>query len=215
MATEGMPSPLVRVLLALFCVAGGVVPMLAAFDMGPLDRGAINGPPWLGFLAGAVFVAAGVALLLGERLRHGALAHGLMALILGSFAAIGSWVAFGPGPRACTIAFEGFLFDAAWSNEIVCRVGFGIGAIMVDGLVLVTLAAALRALIGPGAMPRATETLGIALIVIALAPILLPTLIFGLGKILLESCATWRATGRWPRNEDFIRRMKAKRATKP
>ena len=215
MATEGMPSPLVRVLLGLLGMAGGAVPMLAAFNLGPLDSGAINGPPWLGFLAGAVFVAAGIALLLGERLRHGALSHGLMALILGAFAAIGSWVAFGPGPRACTIAFEGFLFDTAWSNEIVCRVGFGIGAVMVDGLVLVTLAAALRALLGPGALPRAIETLGIALILIALAPILLPTFVFGLGKILLEGFATWRATGRWPRNENFIRRMKAKRATKP
>jgi hypothetical protein len=191
------------------------MPMLAAFDLGPLDRGAIHGPPWLGFLAGAVFIAGGIALLLGERLRHSALSHGLMAIILGSFAAIGSWIAFGPGPRACTIAFEGLLFDAAWSNDLACRVGFGIGAIMVDGMVLAVLAGALRSLIGPGALPRAIETLGVALIVIALAPILLPMILFGVGKILLESYATWRATGRWPRNEGFIRRMKARRAAKP
>jgi hypothetical protein len=215
MATEGMPSPLVRILLGLLCLAGGAVPMLAAFDLGPLDSGAINGPPWLGFLAGAVFVVAGIALFLGERLRHGVLSHGLLALILGVFAAIGSWVAFGPGPRACTIAFEGFLFDTAWANDIVCRVGFGIGAVMVDGMVLVAIAATLRALLGPGALPRAIETLGVVLILIALAPILLPTLLFGVGRILLESYATWRATGRWPRNEGFIRRMKAKRAARP
>jgi len=59
MAPEGMPSPLIRVLLGLLCLAGGAVPMLAAFDLGPLDSSAINGPPWLGFLAGAVFVAGG------------------------------------------------------------------------------------------------------------------------------------------------------------
>ena len=143
------------------------------------------------------------------------LSHGLMAIILVSFAAIGSWIAFGPGPRACTIAFEGFLFDAAWSNDLACRVGFGIGAVMVDGMVLLAIAGALRALIGPGALPRAVETLGVALILIALAPILLPTLVFILGRILLESFTTWRATGRWPRNEGFIRRMKARRAAKP
>jgi hypothetical protein len=212
MAAQGTPSPAVRCLLGLLCIAGGLIPMLAAFDLGPLDSGAIHGPRWLGFLAGAVFVAAGIALILGE--RHGALSHGLMAFILGAFACIGNWIAFGPGPRACTIAVDGLLITSQWVNEIACRAGFGIGAIIIDGFVFVTMAAALRVLIGPGVLPRATEKIGVVLILLALAPIHLPMLLFGIGKILLESFSIWRSTGRWPRNEGFVQRMKAKRAAK-
>ena len=88
MAAQPPLSPLARIALGLLCIAGGVMPVLASFDLGPLDRSAINGPPWLGFLAGAVFIAAGIAVMLGERLRHGPLSHGLFALVIGSFAAI-------------------------------------------------------------------------------------------------------------------------------
>ncbi|WP_119302566.1 hypothetical protein [Dongia deserti] len=210
-----MPSPAVRILIAFICIASGVVPMLAAFDLGPLDSSAINGPRWLGFLAGAVFVAAGIALVLGERLQRSVLASGFFALVIGSFAAIGNWIAFGPGPRECTIAMAGFLLDSYWANAIACRAGFGIGALLLDGIVLWMIAASLRTILGPGALPTFVEKVGVTLMLLVLAPILLPMLLFGIGRILLESFATWRATGRWPRNEAFIRRMKAKRATKP
>jgi hypothetical protein len=39
-------------------------------------------------------------------------------------------------------------------------------------------------------------------------------LLIMIAKIFVESFATWRATGRWPRNEAFIQRMKARRAAK-
>ena len=191
------------------------MPVLASFDLGPLDRSAINGPPWLGFLAGAVFIAGGLGVMLGGRLRHGPLSQGLFALVIGSFAVIASWIAFGPGPRACAIAIAGFLFSAGWANEIACRAGFGIGALLLDGFVLVLIARAVGAIAGPGALAAAIEKLGGALILIALAPIFLPMLLFGIAKIFVEGFATWRATGRWPRNEAFIRRMKAKRAAEP
>src|SRR5688500_13088976 len=172
MAAQPTLSPIARIALGLLCIAGGLMPVLASFDLGPLDRGAINGPPWLGFLAGAVFIAGGLAVMLGERLRHSPLSHGLFALVIGSFAAIASWVAFGPGPRECAIAIAGFLFSSGWANEVACRAGFGIGALLLDGCVLVLIARTVGAVVGPGALPAAIEEVGGALVLIALAPIL-------------------------------------------
>lgn len=60
------PSPAGRLVLGLICVAGGLLPILAAFDLGPLGADAINGPRWLGFLAGAIFAAGGVGVMLGS-----------------------------------------------------------------------------------------------------------------------------------------------------
>jgi hypothetical protein len=215
MAAQPTLSPPARIALGLLCVAGGLMPVLASFDLGPLDRSAINGPAWLGFLAGAVFIAGGLAVILGERLRHSLLSHGLFALVIGSFAAIASWIAFGPGPRECAVAIAGFLFSSSLANEVACRAGFGLGALLLDGFVLVVIARTVGAIGGPGALPAAIEKLGGALVLIALAPILIPMLLIGIAKIFVESFATWRATGRWPRNEAFIQRMKAKRAAKP
>jgi hypothetical protein len=215
MAAQPPLSPVARIAIGLLCVAGGLIPALASFDLGPLDRSAINGPPWLGFLAGAVFIAGGLGVMLGERLRPGPLSHGLFALVIGSFAAIASWIAFGPGPRECAISVAGFLFSSGWANEIACRAGFGIGALLLDGFVLILIARAAGAIAGPGALSAAIEKLGGALVLIALAPILVPMLLVAIAKIFVEGLATWRATGRWPRNEAFIQRMKAKRAAKP
>ena len=100
-------------------------------------------------------------------------------------------------------------------ERIACRAGFGIGALLLDGFVLWMIAASLRAIVGPGAFSNAIEKIGIALLLLALAPIILPMLMFSIGKILLEGFATWRATGAWPRNEAFIARMKANHAQKP
>jgi hypothetical protein len=215
MARQGTPSPVARVLLGLACIASGLMPVLASFDIGPLDRGAINGPPWLGFLAGGVFIAGGIALILGERWRNSALSYALFALVIGAFAAIANWVAFGPGPRACAIAFAGLLIESGPANEMACRAGFGIGAVLLDGFVLWMIARAMRNILGPGPVPTAIEKLGVALLLLALAPIILPMLMFLIAKTCLEGVATWRRTGCWPRNESFIARMKAKRAARP
>ena len=214
MATPATPSPALRFFLGLLCIAGGAIPVLASLDLGPLDADAIDGPRWLGFLAGAVFVAAGIALMVGKRLQDSVLGAALFALIIGSFACIGSWVAFGPGPRECSIAIAGLLLEADWASESACRAGFGIGAILLDGIVLWMIARSLRTIIGPGALAKGIEKLGVALMLLALLPIIVPMLLGMIGKVFIESFITWRATGRWPRNEGFIQRMKARRGAK-
>ncbi|HEY3145613.1 MAG TPA: hypothetical protein VGJ75_04645, partial [Dongiaceae bacterium] len=99
-------------------------------------------------------------------------------------------------------------------NEIACRAGFGLGAGMLDGFVLTMVALALRQIGGPGALPTLIEKLGIGLMLLSLAPILLPVLLILIAKSCVEAFITWRKTGQWPRNESFIRRMNARRAQK-
>lgn len=215
MATSGTLSPTGRIFFGLLCIACGLIPALAAFDVGPLDSSDIAGPPWLGLVAGGIFIAGGIALMLGERLRDSPLSYGLFALMIGSFAAIANWVAFGPGPRACAVAFAGIFFEVgSLANDIACRAGFGIGAVLLDGFVLTMVAIALRQIAGPGRLPALIEKLGIGLMLLALAPILLPVMLVLIGKSCLEAFMTWRKTGAWPRNEPFIQRMKAKAARK-
>jgi hypothetical protein len=152
--------------------------------------------------------------MLSDRLRNGSAAHGLFALILGSLAMIANWVAFGSGPRACTSTFSGVFFAVESANEITCRGAFGIGAMLLDGFVLTVIARALREIGTPDWLSGLVEKLAIGLLLLALAPIILPLLLVLIAKSCLEAFITWRMTGQWPRNEPFIQRMKARMAAR-
>lgn len=178
-------APPMRILLGLLCLVCGLLPALAAFDVGPLHGADINGPPWLGLVAGAVFMLAGIAVILGERPQDaaaGPIGAWLAAAILCGFAAIGNWIAFGPGPRACSVEIAGFFLDGALAGELSCRIGFGIGAMMVNGFLLLIAGslAARRSALQP--LGRLLDHGGLLLICLALAPILLPALLILLGK---------------------------------
>lgn len=186
-------TPPMRIFVGLLCLVAGLLPALAAFDVGPLHSADIHGPPWLGLVAGGVFILAGVAVILGER-RQGA-ATGLTGTVLGAailcgFAAIGNWIAFGPGPRVCSVEIAGFFLDGALASEVSCRIGFGIGAMMVNGFLLLIAGslAARRSALAP--LARLLDRAGLALICLALAPIALPWLLALLGKGVLQR---WRA----------------------
>ena len=209
-------TPVARIGFGLLCVACGLPPALAAFDLGPLHSADINGPPWLGLVAGGVFILAGLALILGDGKRQSA--NGPRALlfvgtIYGCFAAIANWIAFGPGPRACSVSFAGFFFDGPLAGELSCRIGFGIGAVMLNGCLLLMAGAALEKTLGAGWTARAMNFLGLALLGLALAPILLLPLLWLLARGLVAGYAEYRRTGTWPRNENFIARRKARRTS--
>lgn len=209
-------SPKARLLVALACAAAGVVPVLAAFDLGPLHQKDINGPPWLGAAAGGVFVPAALALAFGESGRFKWVSSVAAILILASFAAIATWIAVGPGTRGCTGSFSGIFFASSrGADELECRIAFGIGAAMLDGLLLWGIGAALAKLLGPGLLPQAVEKTGQGIVILTLSPLLLMLVVFGLGKALAEGLREYRKTGKWPRNEAFIARMRLKRGKPP
>jgi hypothetical protein len=195
MATPGTTpntlSPAGRIFFGLLCIACGIFPALAAFDVGPLHSSDIEGPAWLALVAGGIFIAGGIALMLGDRFRNSVVSYGLFALMIASFAAIANWIAFGPGPRQCTVAFAGLFFEAgSMANEITCRAGFSLGAGMLDGFVLYMVALALRQIGGPGPLSTLIEKLGIGLLLLSLAPILLPVLLVLIAKSCVEAFIT-------------------------
>jgi hypothetical protein len=89
-------------------------------------------PAWVAYVAGSAFVLAGLCILavvIGavwlQRLLGVAVALSLFV--------VGSWVAFGPGQRECSISLS---FLQGVGPDILCRSAFAIGAILV-GLVIV------------------------------------------------------------------------------
>jgi hypothetical protein len=55
-------------------------------------------------------------------------------LMLAGFAAIGTWIAAGPGPRVCTVGQGGRA--GVEVAGLACRVPFGVGAVLVILLAL-------------------------------------------------------------------------------
>jgi hypothetical protein len=198
-----------NILIGLFCMAMGIFPLLATFDIGPLDHNDINGPAWLGFAGGGVFMAAGLAVMVGQ---SAPLTNGLFAILAtAGLAAIGNWIAFGVGERACSGGVSlGWLWSGAQLSSLACRIPFGLGAIVVDGFLLVASVTLLqKAMGGP---PRLAKLLRASEIVMALtlAPFLLILVIIMFVQVGGGALRTRVMTGAWPRNEEFIARQNAK-----
>ena len=209
MSSSDMPSPPLRFVLGLLFFAGGIVLTLATFDVGPLHASDINGPPWLGAATGSIFIFGGAFLWAGDAAaRHPWFANALAALMLAGFAAIGNWIAFGAGPRECSGGFSGFLFTSHFAAEIECRAAFGIGALMLDGLLLWMLGMGLRGVGLEGSLPIWLEKLGKGLLLLGVAPIVLVLIVVVFFKALFEAFVVYYRTGTWPRNEAFIARKK-------
>lgn len=202
-------TPGAALLVGLVFVAAGILPMLAAFDIGPLGHEDINGPPWLGFAAGGTFLAAGVAIMAGPQ---SPLVGGLFGVLaLAGLAAIGNWIAFGAGERACTGSISlPWLGSESDFSGLGCRIPFGLGALITDAFLCYMMVAMLqKALGGP---PRLARLLKAAewLILASIAPFLLLLVVMGVCSAGAAAVKTRWTTGTWPRNEAFIARQKAK-----
>jgi len=94
-------------------------------------------PRWVIMVAGGLFVAGGVAAALttaSGRIAKAIVGALAMAIVAG-FAAIGGWIAFGPGERAFGSPFVVF---GPKVNEAAGRIAFGLGAALC-GLILVLM----------------------------------------------------------------------------
>jgi hypothetical protein len=124
---------------------GLVIVLLAVGLMAPGTAMSDQTPRWVGVCAGLAFVLAGAALIIGFAVAGGAgpdgdlppgtprgirLTQYLLGLgIVGSLAAIASWIAFGPGPR--TFTTTGPLLGWGPASETVGRAVFGLGAVLI------------------------------------------------------------------------------------
>jgi hypothetical protein len=128
-------------LVGLFAIAMGVMAMLVV--SGVLPAKGAHAPLWVGACAGSVFILAGGALVLrwfaggnasdgewpqGAPLWLRAVYYLIGLACIGALAAIGTWVAFGPGERAFSVSMP-FLGKGP-ANEWIGRGAFGAGALL-------------------------------------------------------------------------------------
>jgi hypothetical protein len=138
--TDKPHTSLELLLIGLLAIAMGALAMLAV--SGFLPGKSANAPLWVGVAGGMIFVFAGGALVLrwyaGGDTHHAELPeaspHWLRAsyyliglACIGTLAAIGSWVAFGPGERAFTMTSP---FGSGPGDPWIGRIAFGAGALV-------------------------------------------------------------------------------------
>jgi hypothetical protein len=148
--------------IGLGFAAGGLYFVLGSFGVLPLPGGpsAVHGPLWLVTCVGFAFGFAGIATIIravsGAADAHGELPSGtpvwmlltysmMGPLIVASLAAIGSWIAFGPGERE--ISISGAFFEGP-ASEWVGRGAFGFGAIVTWFAAIMLARSAFRKILG-------------------------------------------------------------------
>lgn len=107
---------------------------------------ALQVPRWVVVLIGVAFGATGFAPIATRVGRYTWVSQAAAIVAFASLTAIVNWVAFGPGPRQFSggMSVGGFAISNPSSAEISGRVMFGIGAVVLDLIVLVVLTSRLR-----------------------------------------------------------------------
>lgn len=159
-----------NMLWGLFAAAMGAFIMADASGLFDLDlHPTQETPQWIGLCAGAIFLAGGLAVMLQSLsaakpapdgnlapdaprwMQRASLALGLF--IVGDFAAILLWIAFGPGERHFSggASFGGVhvteTLGGGHANEMIGRAAFGVGAVFACVMFLAFLISGARRLL--------------------------------------------------------------------
>jgi hypothetical protein len=123
-------------------MAGGLSVAAGLFcaSMIYLHPGQLGAPAWVAYFACAAFVSGGAAIL-GRELQLPLLNAWLPVAVLFTMLIPGAWIAFGSGSRECGVSLPVLDFAGA---EALCRGAFGIGAIIVAGMLIWAIRCALR-----------------------------------------------------------------------
>ena len=125
-----------RLLGALMCAGAG----LLAAAMIYLRPEGLQVPAWVAYAACAAFVFAGATIAAHEFALHST--HAWLAVgCIASLLVPGAWVAFGPGLRECSVSGP---FLIGIGSDLLCRGAFGLGAVIVAGLLVWAVLQALR-----------------------------------------------------------------------
>jgi hypothetical protein len=146
---EQAMSPNGRVICGLFSAGTGLLMLLFGLGVLPFTPRPGEAPLWVMAAAGLMFLLVGVSITIGAfqgvsqngelpentdwRLRIFYYMAGLAAVV--ALAAIGSWVAFGPGARA--FSGPGMFLLSRETNNIIGRIVFGFGTLLTWLCVLV------------------------------------------------------------------------------
>lgn len=87
-----LPGRILIRLIGLFFVVIGIFPLLATFGIGPIPQDEINGPPWLVFTFGGMFITAGLSVVVGQ---SAPLVNAVLVILtFAALVAIGCWTLF-------------------------------------------------------------------------------------------------------------------------
>ena len=157
-------SPGGSIVVGLLCGGIGLVIILVALGAFGEARLTDGTPPWVGVCAGLAFALAGLALMVGYGVAGGVGPDGdvlpgtpffvrLVQYTVGigiivMLASIGSWIAFGPGPRHFSggVSVGGVSVGGGAANETLGRVMFGIGAVLCWAFVAVMVVVSIKRL---------------------------------------------------------------------
>ena len=128
-----------------FWTAGSAI-IAVGMEWIPFPPKALHVPRWVIALTGLAFAAVGFAPLAARFGRYRWVSQAAAIVAFASLAVIVNWVAFGPGPRQFSggMSVGGFVIASPSGSEIGGRVMFGVGAVILDLIVLVVLASRLR-----------------------------------------------------------------------
>jgi hypothetical protein len=160
MSSQARLSPRAAVVMGSAISAMGLLIILLAVGIVPVDERSLEAPRWVVACAGLAFVLGGAAVMIGYAVAGGVgpdgdltpgtplsirIAQYTLGLgVAGSMAAIMSWIAFGPGPRTFT-ATGPFLSGRA-TSETTGRVVFGIAAVLIYIFLAVLVVVSIRRL---------------------------------------------------------------------
>ena len=171
-----------KVVVGFLFVLGGIFPVLAALDFPGLNEGK-NAPDWVVGLAGVLFMLGGIAVWARGTSAEKMTSNIAGTAILIGLAAIGNWIAFGAGERACSGGFTAWIFSSEReAGQWECRAAFGIGAAMLDAFILLAFAGLLKSAFGPRPWINLLEKLAWGILLVALSPFLLLLIIFAFAK---------------------------------
>ncbi len=134
MQEESPPTPRQHIAWGLALTA---VALLLAFLIYTQPQN-LHAPAWVAYTAAGAFFLGGLSLIAAAA-RASGLQNWLAVALVVALAVPGIWVAFGPGERKCIVALP-FL---EWSSEVICRAGFGVGALIGVGVVVLYIRHAL------------------------------------------------------------------------
>ncbi len=120
--------------MGVLLLLGGAALIALAAGWIPAAPEKFNAPRWVIGAAGAMFIVAGVLMLIPAE-RRPALSAFLGATMASLFALVGGWVAFGPGPRRFggALASGGVVLKAEVGEYFGSGV-FGVGAVILSAL---------------------------------------------------------------------------------
>jgi hypothetical protein len=144
--THADGTTLIAVIAGIVFILMGLIPTLAGLGVIPTDDSDWGAPRWMGVVAGLMFMGAGFLLLMSSqqkqfpRIKNVVTWFGTLFVLFAftGFAAMGSWIAFGPGERRfeSSLPLPHMLVPIGnWLvslNELTGRAAFGLGAVIIS-----------------------------------------------------------------------------------